>query len=365
MATSAFPSTIEAITPAWLTSTLRAGGHLGDAAVTSIDAEPVGQGVGILCRLYRLTLGYKGDAGDAPRSLVAKLPTADPQTRGMVSLFRFYEREVRFYQEIAERVELGTPRCYACAFDPASGDFILLLEDLSRIRLGDQLAGATVDEAKLAVHELAKLHAAWWQNPRLHAFDWMPMANDQVNKMGLTLYPQAWGVFMERFGAKLDPRMIPIGQKLGAKVNDILDRFATRPLTICHGDFRLDNLFFHDSGSERPLTAIDWQITIRSTGTYDVGYMMSQSINVEDRRAYEREILTLYHDALVERGVTGYSFDQCLEDYRWTLLFCFAYPVMGGGLGDLSNERGYALAETMMQRSASAILDWDAGSLIA
>jgi hypothetical protein len=62
--------------------------------------------------------------------------------------------------------------------------------------------------------------------------------------------------------------------------------------------------------------------------------------------------------------VQGYSFDQCLEDYRWTLLFCFAYPVIGGTMGDLSNERGVALATAMMERSATAIMDWDAGKLL-
>jgi hypothetical protein len=364
MVTSAFPATVEAITPEWLTSALRAGGHLGDASVSSVQAEPVGQGVGILCRLYRLTLGYDGAEQGAPASLIAKLPTADPQTRGMVSLFRFYEREVRFYEDVAEGLELCTPRRFYSNFDAASGDFILLIEDLSSIRIGDQLIGASVADAKLAVRELAKLHAAWWQSPKLEQLTWMPVANDQINKMGLTLYPQAWGVFMERFGSKLDPRLIPIGEKLGTEVNNILDRFVEGPATLCHGDFRLDNLFFHDGQGSTPLTVIDWQISIKSAGTYDVGYMMSQSINVEDRRQHEHEILKLYHDALVEGGVQGYSFEQCLEDYRWALLFCFAYPVMGGGLGDLSNERGYALAQTMMERSATAILDWDAGALI-
>jgi hypothetical protein len=75
-------------------------------------------------------------------------------------------------------------------------------------------------------------------------------------------------------------------------------------------------------------------------------------------------LLKLYHDLLVDGGVTGYSYDDMLEHYRWTVLFCFAYPVMGGGLGDLSNERGYQLATTMMNRSAAAIIDWQAGSLL-
>ena len=47
------------------------------------------------------------------------------------------------------------------------------------------------------------------------------------------------------------------------------------------------------------------------------------------------------HDRLVELGVQNKNFADCIDDYRWTL-FCFCYPVMSGGLGDVSNERGVA-----------------------
>lgn len=61
----------------------------------------------------------------------------------------------------------------------------------------------------------------------------------------------------------------------------------------------------------------------------------------------------------------GQGFEQCLADYRRAVLFCFVYPVMAGGLGDLSNERGHALAATMAERSAAAILDWNALELLS
>jgi hypothetical protein len=63
--------------------------------------------------------------------------------------------------------------------------------------------------------------------------------------------------------------------------------------------------------------------------------------------------------------VRGYSFEQCLADYRRAVLFCFVYPVMAGGLGDLSNARGHALAGAMAERSAAAILDWGALALLS
>lgn len=192
----------------------------------------------------------------------------------------------------------------------------------------------------------------------------MPVASDPINKAGVAMYPQAWPIFMERFGHTLPQEMQRTGERLGAEVGNILDRFVDGPRTICHGDTRQDNFFFAARPGDPALTLIDWQISLRGVGTYDLGYFMSQSLDTEVRRAHEQELLKLYHERLVEGGVTGYSFDDMMEHYRWTVLFCFAYPVMGGGLGDLSNERGYQLATTMMNRSAAAIMDWQAGALL-
>ena len=192
----------------------------------------------------------------------------------------------------------------------------------------------------------------------------MPSADDPVTKAGVSLFPQAWQSFLERFGDDLPAGMRATGEKLCSEVVGILDRFSDGPMTICHGDTRLDNLFFGTHPGDPPLRVIDWQIGVRATGTYDVGYFMSQSMNVETRRAHEEELLRLYYGLLTSGGVSGYSYDDMLHHYRWTLLFCMAYPVMGGGLGDLGNERGYQLIRTMRDRSAAAIMDWKAGDLL-
>ena len=360
------PTTLEALTPAWLTETLCGAGHLGAGAVTMAEVTPVGQGQGVLCQLARIRLGYAGAPAGLPRTLVAKLATADPQTRSMVTLFRFYEREVRFYEELAPSpsMPLTTPRRYASAFDAGTGDFVLLLEDLGHLRLGDQLASCSPADVVVVIDELARLHAAWWESPRLAELAWMPVVNNEANKLGLGLYPAAWPVFLERFGAELPEAGRAVGERLGARVIDMLDEMAGGPATVCHGDLRLDNLFFAGGAAGPALTVIDWQIAGRGVGTFDVGYFMSQSLTPDVRRACEEDMLARYHAGLVARGVRGYDLDQCRADYRRVLLFCLVYPVMAGGMGDLVNERGHALALAMARRSVAAILDWNAGDLL-
>jgi hypothetical protein len=337
----------------------------GNARIASVATEPVGQGVGVLCQLARLRLSYERGDGVGPASVIAKFPTLVEQTRQVVRSFKFYEREVAFYRNLASKVSLATPRPLHAAHDAASDDFLLLLEDLGERRLGDQLNGCSAEDAMLAVRLLADFHAQWWESPKLGALEWMPTSDSDLNKGGLMLYPFAWPMFFERFGSKLPSEFKSIGERLSGQLAGMLDRFRDRPRTVCHGDFRLDNLFFGTKPSHPPLTAVDWQIAVKSTGTYDVGYFASQSLAPSLRRDIEVDLLRTYHDRLVELGIGNYSFADCIDDYRWTQIFCFCYPVIAGGLGDLGNERGVALIDAMTARSVASIKHWKADELLS
>ena len=356
------PATLADLTADWLTHTLRDHGRLGAVAVRSLAVESIGRGTGLLCQLARLTLDYAPGSAPGPRTIIAKLASDDADTRAMVGLFRFYEREVRFYEELAAHVPIPVPRCFAASFDPDAGTFALLLEDLGHLRAADQLAPGSADDARRVADALVSLHARWWNDASLDRYAWLIPPDHEVNKLGLGLYAQAWPSFVDRLGDRIPAAARDVGERLGAHVIDLLEELARSPRTVCHGDVRLDNLFF-GPGDATP-TFIDWQIAGRGVGTFDLAYFMSQSLDPDVRRAAEREILARYHAGLLARGVRGYDFAQCLIDYRRAVLFCFVYPVIGGGLGDVANERGHALARVMAERSATAILDWNAAELL-
>ena len=140
-----------------------------------------------------ISLDYDRAEPGAPRSLIAKFPAAAQENREVAMFFRFYEREVGFYQHIGGKVELRTPRCYFNAFDPSNGDFVLLLEDLAPAVVGDQVAGCTVEHVNLAIRELAKFQATWWRSPELDKLDWMPGINAEWNVAAVEQsYPPSW-----------------------------------------------------------------------------------------------------------------------------------------------------------------------------
>lgn len=357
MAKVDLPTGPAGLTVDWLSSAL-------GAPVKSFSAQVIGEGVGLLGQLARVTIDYDGDPADVPRSIIAKFPATVQENRDLANLFQFYEREVRFYEEICGRSDMRTPDCFFSSFDADTGTFVILMEDLSRARVGDQCAGATLEEAELAIGEMAKLHATWWGKVDTPEMDWIPYADSPVNKSAEDSYQKSLDPCLKIFGHRVPDSALPVMKKLRTEAYNLLHLASKPPCTIVHGDFRYDNLFFATRPEDAPLTVIDWQIMTRARGPYDLGYFLSQSVQSEARRAGEQELLRRYHGKLLEGGVQGYSFEQCFLDYRRSVLFCLVYPVVSGGTLDLSNERGGSLVSAMLERSLTAIQDLDCGELV-
>ena len=74
----AFPRTLEAVTPQWLTEVLQSDGAIGDAVVIAFDGKPLGAGAGFQSSMQRLTLNYSDPACDGPRNLIIKLTSLHP-----------------------------------------------------------------------------------------------------------------------------------------------------------------------------------------------------------------------------------------------------------------------------------------------
>jgi aminoglycoside phosphotransferase (APT) family kinase protein len=146
-----------------------------------------------------------------------------------------------------------------------------------------------------------------------------------------------------------------VGDWLPDAARDLLSVPDGHPITVVHGDYRLDNLFFDDA---RNVTALDWQLTFKGVAGYDFAYFVSQSLSVVDRRRYLDELVDTYLRTLAAAGVS-YPEHQFWIDVRRSLLFCLAYPVQAMAL-DLSEPRAATLVREMADRAASANLEMGA-----
>lgn len=365
MKTMSIPAGPDALTAEWLTDALRSTGIITGARVESHTADVIGEGSGFIGQLARVGLQYDRPEAGAPASLVAKFPAASAAGREIGNLFDFYRREIRFYEEIAGEVELHTPRRYYSASNMATGEHILLLQDLAPARVGDHAAGCTLAEADLAVANIAKFHATWWESPRLEEIaDWMPVIDAPVHRSAENSYQQAWTPFIENFGDRLSPAMRKTAERIGTNVIKLQSSVADRPHTIVHGDYRTDNLFFGTPEGGEPFSVADWQIACRGRGIFDVAYLLCGGLDVSLRSANERRLVQLYHDTLTKNGVKGYSFEQCWTEYRRIALYVLVYVVISLGTLDFANERGLKLFNVWLERSTTAIEELNAAELL-
>src|SRR5439155_10365109 len=107
-------------------------------------------------------------------SVIVKLPTLDDAARmNVIEPLRFYEKEIRFYENAAADTPIGTPRVHAATFDAETGDFVLVIEDLSDRRIPDQTVGCGPADAECAVDAMADVHARWWQSEKFAQMPWL------------------------------------------------------------------------------------------------------------------------------------------------------------------------------------------------
>ena len=267
-----------------------------------------------------------------------------------------WEREHRFYVDVAPQVTIRVPRAYAAVLDPPC----LVLEDLAPATPGDHVLGASLDQAKRAVDALATHHASWFQDPRLDELTWMPGLDDPSMAMFPATFELGWPMFLERYGSELPARCLRWCEELVADLVPWIDRHLDDPVTLVHGDFRLDNIFFYGDGS---VAVIDWQLAMRAPGQTDLVYFCANNLTTGDRRAHEVALVRRYVDALHAAGVPtdAVTVESVWRGYLEGLVFYAS--TFGASLLtiDPANQRGAALFDALVRRTFIAADDLDAG----
>ena len=352
------------ITPDWMNRTLAAGGA-EYPTVTRVVAEPAGADRGLVDEILRCRLAYASEDPEAPASVILKLSGRSQGSRTMSRRFGLHAREYAFYTRLGDHVPVRTPRLYYIDFDPETDDLILVQEDLGGMQQVDQVAGATPDQARTALRGLAALHARFLgrtRDERLAADVWTRMTRwEQMLLQGLYLWllPSV----LRQFGDCFTPRLRRLALDLGCSLTAFRKRTESlAPLTLTHGDFRLDNMFF-DPRDPAAMTLIDWQVCAIAPGMRDVAYFLATNVKPEVRRSLERDAVAEYGEAMARAG-TVLDPDVWWLAYRMSILGGLRTSVMICGSLDAGTGRTLELVRTGLRRSLTAIEDLDAGELL-
>ncbi len=357
------PINAAALTADWLTDTLRGNGVIGNAAVRGVEVRDLGTGIGLMGEVVRLTLDYEG--GDGPRTMIAKFPTADPTNLGVAKMLFFYPREIAFYTQLAQHSPIRTPTLYHAELDMADHGFVLLIEDFAQATPGDQVAGVTPEQTRAAIVAAGKLHGAWWDKVDGEA---MAALFDFANPEFCAAVQGGYEGFLpgalENFADCYSEYTKETAQAFAPKSAEVLQTLSSGRRTFVHGDYRADNLMFADEFGDDALAAVDWQISGRGSGLYDIAYLICNSVPQDFRREAEKQLLLDYHNTLLEMGVADYSFDDCWHDYRMAVLCGMFVAIYTAGGMELGNERGVQLARAISRRVDAAVNELAVGDLI-
>jgi aminoglycoside/choline kinase family phosphotransferase len=356
------PVDIDSLTPEWFTQVFINSGTIKYASVTAIDSERLGEGQGYIGQVIRFRLMYSILEEGAPESIIAKISHPDPDLRKMLSDFDLYKREINFYAEIADKIDMSTPHCYYSALDAETGNSVILLEDLQNGRIGDNVSGCSREEAERIIDHLVPLHAAWWEHPELESKDWIPgqpPLNDPDMKEELQQqWNDSWNTFAEKFSGRIPNHTKEAYSIWIQHAEQIRKQSLVPPFTLCHGDYRLDNFFFGHADGNTSFVVFDWQALQRAQGASDLSYFMIWNLESNLRREVEKDLLHEYCAALKKQGVNNYSPEQCFHSYQITLYDIMLPRLVGVGAAlDISSDRAQALFSALLARTNQAIID--------
>ena len=331
------PSSPYEVSPRWVTSVLHDQGALpSDQRVTGLDVSALGGGLGLAGEVVRVNLRYSDANSDAPDSVVAKFPNPDPVDRAIIESQGVYEREILFYREIAPRLPFAIPKLFGAAMDsgpshalvskaaigidklpvrahlaigrnpdkflrPTKRRYALLIEDLGDNRQVFTLADPPpVEKLKLALTKLALLHAHMWGQDDLasHAACW-PIVSE-TPMLQRNLYVDLADVAAQRYEL--------FDESVRALCNEAGDRFPTdvsrlnRPITLTHSDPRSDNFLFDRTSDD--VAIVDWAMPGFADPGYDVGYLLSSSLDTSHGRSVARSLTEHYHRELESLNVS-------------------------------------------------------------
>ena len=348
----------EQITPEWLSATLAAAGI--KAGVLGVDVEPII--AGYYGSSSRLTPRYEEEDDSLPVSFFLKMAAEHGSAREQAAQSGMYSFEVGFYRDLADYVQIATPRCYAAKISTDNSAFNLLLEDAAPFVQIDQLQGLNLAQAQLAMQQLAGLHGPTWQGRGMENCHWAQIDPAMTGAFAdgmKRLQPD----FVERFGAALPSENLEILDRLILSAPGYWRySLACKNQVAAHWDYRADNMLFGERDGELAMVTIDWS-ALKAGGGRDLGHFLGTSLVPELRREHEMELLQMYHDRLLTHGVSDFTLQECIDDYRINLFYP-VHVVVSVTESINVDARGMQLFASMFNRACEAIKDQNALELI-
>lgn len=356
--------TVHAITVEWLNDVLREA--VGAARITGLEIEDVSSGTHARHRL-RLVYDDAGKAAGLPATLFTKsLP--DVQTRMIAGVTGHARTEGNFYTYVRPELELEIPRGYHSSVDRESFAAIHLLEDVASSRgavFCDYRTPVSRAIAEDMVDLLAGLHGKFYDDPRLASeFRWAARYErwfrGGIEKLRVDYYSD---MALTRAADLIPPRLMARRELVWPATLAALEVHERSPRTFLHSDVHIGN--WYQTGAGR-MGLCDWQCAAQGHPSRDLAYALSGALEIDDRRAWEADLVRRYVERLSSTAGRTFDVDDVFRNYRFQMLHALLMwtPTLchSEHLPDMQPE---AASLCMIERMTAAIDDLDSLAVLA
>lgn len=231
--------------------------------------------------------------------------------------------ESAFYAQVRAELAIEAPATQYSAYDPVTNRQLLIVDDVSHTR-GAYFANILTrqldrEQAGQVIDTLAVLHAQFWNAPLgkrfghwlLDSHEWMARLNITINapKRILVGFDRARDVIPTSLCRRT--REVP-----GALMRSLEINIAGRQ-TLLHGDVHPGNWYMT---ADNRMGLCDWQCAVRGGWARDIAYALATHLTVENRRAWESDLLARYRDRLAGAGCQVPSAAESFLAYRQQML---------------------------------------------
>jgi hypothetical protein len=349
-AAAPLPLTLEELTPEWLTSAL--GVRNPGTVVQSVEIVHVIWGTATKV-LLRLTYESRNEGG--PPERVCAKGCFDPALLDL-GMADAYQAEVAYYDLVAPTLDIPQARCWYAGGNPAQKQGIVILDDLAAAgcSFGDPILAFTPDQVAVGLEVLAGVHGAT-AGARRKDFPWVPATGPVRQVADVFFTPEYWDAHFGGPDGPPAPESLLDRSAVAAAFDALWALEDAAPPALSHGDPHIGNTYLDGQG--RP-AFLDWQGVCIAPPMDDVAYFIGGSLSVADRRAHERDLLSLYLDAAAAAGAPRVDGDAAWSEYRREHLHGFLWSLTGPRMQP--RERVFAMSE----RHVAAIEDHNTLALL-
>lgn len=297
--------------------------------VAAVYADETKLKGGYICDTMRMVIEYTVEDPTLPKNLVLKMEMPTSNDHQVAMDLHLYDREWHFYETLSTMVPVRVPKYYATLLSEDGKRKVgVLMEDLC---LPGAELNPALDEAGvlLTVKHCAQMHAKFWNNPDLETkFGVSPHNGPWFNPSWREKVTGHWPEFRTKWATVLSPEALEAGDKIIANYQWVQDTISSEPRTFLHGDVKPPNMFML-SGNEPAF--FDWQYIAIGKSCCDILFFLVEGYSIEEVRVLEPKVRRAYYDALVEFGVTDYSYEDLLRDWKLAAMYFPVYVAMWFG----------------------------------